>query len=392
MDGQERRACYSPALLAAQQKLEGLRQQYRAEKAVQETGSNHSCRPAGSSQTTNIPAAELSAQPRGAQQNSQPASASSPAKNSSVIKLYPDIALGMLKANQVAPGRLWLLLQHLDTAGCGWISLEVVRSQLAAPGAGLQLCGWRQLRNLLHQGEGIFWQRGNGRLWLRSVARVAAALNIQRLTGHPVALPIAALLQGIGQVRAHFYATFHSGRGDQGSGTTVKPIARSTLQKLSHASRRAQRRYEKRAGVRRRPNIAIHQAAGDESDDQSQAWRHGRAFFRFTDHRGLLGPAGVTYNAWQLPNHYVGPHQQLAKGRQKRINRELADLFMKGMTGNGEERVNDRDFGGKRFYASGDLAAKGYGRNPDQDVYWPDDQVKSGRCRLWQLLSGQEKE
>ncbi|MBP9503248.1 MAG: hypothetical protein KBF17_13895, partial [Candidatus Promineofilum sp.] len=38
----------------------------------------------------------------------------------------------------------------------------------------------------------------------------------------------------------------------------------------------------------------------------------------------------------QLPNEYTGPHAVLPRGRMKRLNRALADLFHNGMTGNGE--------------------------------------------------------
>jgi len=70
--------------------------------------------------------------------------------------------------------------------------------------------------------------------------------------------------------------------------------------------------------------------------DQQVAWKQGTAAFRFTDSRGTVGREGVSYTAWQLPNNYQGPHDKLPKGKLKRINRELADLFMKGMTGNGK--------------------------------------------------------
>jgi hypothetical protein len=41
---------------------------------------------------------------------------------------------------------------------------------------------------------------------------VAFGLGVERLSGRPVALPLEALLNGIGRFRAELYAAFHSGR------------------------------------------------------------------------------------------------------------------------------------------------------------------------------------
>ena len=70
--------------------------------------------------------------------------------------LFPDLALGMLREGLTAAGRLWLLLRHLDEQGQGWLPIEVVYDELTARDSELRLCGRRQLRNLLQQGGGIF--------------------------------------------------------------------------------------------------------------------------------------------------------------------------------------------------------------------------------------------
>jgi hypothetical protein len=210
-------------------------------------------------------------------------------------------------------------------------------------------------------------------------------------------LPATILTQGIGAVRAHFYASFHSGRkrnsdqrqrsGQPGVGT---PISRATLQEISHVSRRTQRNYEKRSGVRRRQNFAIGQRHS-VATEQQRAWQHGRAVFRFTDYAGKTGPKGSTYTAWQLPNNYCGPHPQQSKGRQKRINRELTDLFMKGMTGNGKDPVNGHHPGSQRFYDNGLLAASSYSRVPEKDAYWPTLPDNRGKSQFWHILPAQKE-
>ncbi|MCZ7668741.1 MAG: hypothetical protein M5U34_16855 [Chloroflexi bacterium] len=49
--------------------------------------------------------------------------------------------------------------------------------------------------------------------------------------------------------------------------------------------------------------------------------------------------------AWQLPNSYRVALAHRPKGRQKRINQMLSDLFMKGMTGNAQQVIEKRYFG-----------------------------------------------
>lgn len=300
------------------------------------------------------------------------------------IKLYPDLAIGLLQREQVAAGRLWLLLQAVDVAGCGWVDETRARQLFTGKHGELRFCGTRQLRNLMAQGDGVFWGRDNGRIWLRSVAKVAFALEIPRLKMRPVALPVAVLCQGIGTVRAHLYATFHSSRerAEHASG----PIARATVARLTAVNPRTQRRYEHKARVKRQAQFAIGAAATTESF-QARGWAQGQAAFEFKDFKGQQGQRDKSYVAWQLPNSYVGPHAQQSKGRQKRINRTLTDLFMQGMTGNGQRTRMTQ-----RFFDNGRSAAKSYLRNPQQDHYWRGagngrcDKAQLKRYQLWQVM------
>lgn len=302
--------------------------------------------------------------------------------DSPTCKLYPDVALGILRQELAAAGRIWLLLQHIDNVGRGWLAFETAKEKLTDKKSDLRVCGWRQLRNLLNQGEGIFWQRRNGRIWLRSVAKVAAALGIRRLKMQPVALPVSALLDGMGQVRAHLYASFHSSRDK--ADAEAAPIARDTLTRLSHVPQRTQRFYEKRAKVKAKRNFAVGPAAS-EAEAEHAAWQQGTAVFQLQDRDGQHGRKDRTYLAWQLPNNYRGPHAKQPRGRMKRINQELADLFMKGMTGNGEELVEDKSLP-RRFFGNGRLAAKALNRSANREIYWK--RVGGdGRYQLWYVMS-----
>jgi hypothetical protein len=304
------------------------------------------------------------------------------------VKLYPDIGMAMLRQGITAPGRLWLLLRHLDQEGRGVLRVVNITHQLTPKTSKLHLCGKRQLRNLIKEGEGIFWTRNKEKLWLRSAAKVAHQLGVVRLTGSPVALPVTALLDGIGSFRAHLYAAFHSGRVKQsGHGQQARPIARETLASISGVGASSQRTYEKQTGIQVRANIALGQGLSKENQEAG-AWQKGGALFELRDYCGQQGKQGKTYLAWQLPNSYIGKQQHQPKGRQKRINRELNDLVMKGMPGNVEETSGSQRLE-KVYHPNGKLAAMAHKRTPERDVYWQRYQVGNGRSVLWQQWGGQ---
>ncbi len=303
------------------------------------------------------------------------------------IKFYPDIATGMFQRELTAAGRIWLLLRHLDSNGRGWLDMAAVRAQLTGKESPWRVCGWRQLRNLLAEGEGVFWVRedgrqvNNGRIWLRSTKHVALALQVPRLALPPVALPVSVLTLPIGQVRAHLYAAFHSSRaGKTPTGQPAAPIARDTISSLTHVIPRTQRRYEKAARVHTSHNFAIGGKASETALEEA-AWQHGQATFRLNDKKGAQGKTNQQYIAWQLPNSYTGPHRLQPKGQQKRINQALSDLFMQGMTGNGQGHKE------KRFYGHGRAAAQAYNRGVTQDIYWADGRSGNGRARIWHCLA-----
>ncbi len=310
------------------------------------------------------------------------------------IRLYPDIGLGMLRQEKTAPGRLWLLLHHLDPMGRGCVRIDIAKEQLTPKNSNHYLCGKRQLRNLLRAGEGVFWTRDKEHIWLRSAGRVAHALGVERLTGRPVALPVGALLAGIGEFRAHLYAAFHSGRakGDPRTScgmpvATGMPIARDTLTDLSGVGQSSQRAYEARLRLRPQVNYAIGEVA-NELNEEERVWQQGPALFILKDYRGRQGKQGKSYLAWQLPNSYVGQHQQWPKGRQKRINRQLKDLVMKGMPGN-DGTASETPKPEKRYYPNGRSASQARGPHAADERYWPGERGDGhGRFALWRPLTG----
>ena len=198
----------------------------------------------------------------------------------------------------------------------------------------------------------------------------------------PVAIPLKALLAGIGTFRAHLYGAFHSGRIKVSSqGKQAAPIARDTLAGLSGVGRSSQRAYEARVGLQVQSNFAVGHLSTQENREK-HAWTQGQALFELKDYHGQQGKKGRTYLAWQLPNSYSGQHQHRPKGRQKRINRELNDLVMKGMPGN-VEGTDETQMPEKIYFPNGKLAAKAYDRAPERDFYWKRQGLGNGRSDIW---------
>lgn len=311
---------------------------------------------------------------------------------SDTFTLHPDLAIAMLQHGCEAAGRVWLLLRALDSKGCGWVPVSRAREMLTDHESPLRICGWRQMRNLLAQGDGVFWERDDyretkARIWLRAPAKVASTLGVPRMRTKPVNVPIAVLLDGIGAVRAHFYTSYHSGRDSE------QPIARQTLAKLTGVPRRSQREYEKKAGAKSRQNWAVG-SKHDQAELQRRAAEHGHAIFRLDDHQGNFGAAGESYVAWQMPNSYVGPHAPQTSACRKRINRRLADLLNEGMMGNGERQVEGQTSGDEspstRYFEHGGAASRAYNRRAKNDLYWRAAKAYR-RYDVWHILPGQER-
>jgi len=357
----------SPALIAAQRRLEQLREQRLVDHGRRTADSGWQTAVSGrrSAVGGQLPFDKLY-RPKLPTLNPQPPVHHSQLTihHSQLISLFPDLALGMLREGLTAAGRIWLLLRHLDGDGRGWLRIEVIQEKLTARDSELRLCGRRQLRNLLQQGKGIFWERDRDRVWLKSAAKVAMALGVERLSGRAVSLPVETLLGGIGQVRAHFYASFHSGRTGLGFKPQGRPISRDRLEQITGVPARTQRDYDRAAGVVRQGNIAVGERY-QTKNFQERAWCHGRAAFPYLDHDGRFGPAGDKYVAWRLPNNYEGPHDTGPVGRKKKINRQI-DLVNTGAQGNGLSGRNS-----KIFHTNGPEAGKAYNRDGTADIYWP---------------------
>lgn len=302
-----------------------------------------------------------------------PVTQSTPTPYATKIKHYPAIGLSAIQQKQVPHYQVWLSCRMLDDVGKGWVSVKEMRQLLTTAESERRLFGWRRLRQVLHQANGRLWtwDQHNGRLWLYSTAKVAQALHCAKLTGMPVYLPLNAFTQGIGKFKAHLYTAWHSGRPSN------NPISRQTLNQLTAIPERTQRLYEKQTKTKVKANLAIGAAYTPENLEQ-QAWQRGGAVFKFLDKNGRFGSKQKTYLAWQLPNSYIGPHEQAAYGQQKQINHQLTDLVHKGAQGNGERKIE------RCYFDNGKDAAMVRQQKNETVTYWPEGEASS--YSLWHLF------
>jgi hypothetical protein len=281
------------------------------------------------------------------------------------LRAYPTLLIAFLRADMATVGRVYKLAQAIDRGDnpaqqTGWLYVDELRAVLADDDSPHRLFSWRRLRQILGEGEGVCWTRDDdGRLWLRGAARVAQALECERLNGHPVDLPTAPLLDGIQATKAHFYAAWHSGRRD------ASPMTRETIEQLTGIPPSTQRLYEDVAGIGTQQNYEI----VDEYTPEllrATAWEHGGAF-RYVDWQGKVGKRQTAYVARRLPNSFGAAHEAAAKGRQKKINRAI-DLV--DSRGRGTGRDVDR-----LYYQDAAAAAKAYGKDSSHDVYFEHEQA-----------------
>lgn len=327
-----------------------------------------------------IAAGPATPQPQPAQPQRTPAPAPAQPQPAAValadsVRVYPDLAVAILRTDTAATARLYYLARCLDAPGRGMVAVADLRATYAA--GAKQVMSWRRMRQILTAGEGVFWTAdAPGRIRLHGPAHIALTLGVERLTGRPVALPRGDLLKGMQHFRATLLSVWYAGKQDDNG--NAAPFSRGKLAEISGVSESSQRTYGKLANVTDRQHFAIGPAAGTAAAEDA-AYAH-RGAFVLTDWRGRHGEAKQRYLAWRLPNSHQSPLQRLPKGRQRRINSRLTSCFV----GRGNDLDNMRVF----WPSDGKRATDGYlaaGRTLEPDT--------SKRTRLrgagfWYPLAG----
>lgn len=277
------------------------------------------------------------------------------------VRAYPALLAGAMRAGRVPEARVYLLLRALDPSGRGVVDVDRVRLYYSHKHSPYRVMGWRRLRQLLAAGDGLFWQRDDrDRLWVKSPAHIAAGLDVDRLTGLPVALPVVSLLESLGETRAAFYSAWHAGRGE-----AAGPISRAAIRAAIGAAESTQRTYDHVVDVHRQKNVVILGDATRENIER-HAWVRGAAIFQLRDHMGKHGRPGWVYLAANLPATYTSTLDALPRGRTRKVNTALRNLVN---TGRGKE-CNADDLT-RVYHDDGAAAGDAYNRDQgDHDHYW----------------------
>lgn len=285
---------------------------------------------------------------------------------------HPSLGIAALQQSDAPCYRVWLMCRYFDELGRGMLNVDLLKAQLTEANAEYRMFSWKRLRQILHAGNGRYWHwnQDQEQLWLVGVAKLAAALEVPKLTGKRVQLPVQTIIAGIGEFKAHLYAAWHSGRHSE------NPISREVQRQFTHIPERTQRRYGRIARIKTKQNFAIGARFSTEGLKQ-EAWQRGHAAFEFKDYKGKFGAENGRYLAWQLPNHYEGPHQPAQFGRQRKINKQLQDLVEIGAQGNREKNSIDR-----LYHPNGAKAVRACQDQPN--VYWPLQQ--KGRSQFWAVI------
>lgn len=275
------------------------------------------------------------------------------------VRIYPSLAHAALQQSDVPAFRLWLLMRHFDRKGRGWVSTNEVVERFGRKASQYRLCGQRRLRQILRGGDNRFWMWRNGRIWLFGAARLCERMQVTRLSGRPVRVPLSGLVDRIKVVKAHLYGTVHSRR------TESAPISRTTLQGITGVSERSQREYDVLLNTERTACYHLGDTYTDEGLIECH-WRHANGF-QFKDVHGRHGKAGALYIARRLGNRYCVPgHQAASIGRKKKINRHLNGLVTMQAQGNSQDTVE------RLYFRDGATASAAVNRKhrSSKTVYW----------------------
>ena len=250
------------------------------------------------------------------------------------IKIQPSLYTAVMRDGLAKVARVLILAQLVDTGRNGHVSLADLRTFVDEQG----VMGKRQLRKLLQEGRGIFWDQTRTHIDTYAPHVIAAKIGVDHFSGRPVFIPSTAVIGSTKEFKATIYAAFHAGREWQGRGVVTKPIARETMKGIMGASPSAQQDYDALADVRTHKNIALFSTQNAEE----AAWQVGKGMFQFKDWNGKNGKKGNVSYARQLPNDYKSKLQTASRADTVRFNARL-DTKMGNMGINAGDSVPTGD-------------------------------------------------
>ena len=158
------------------------------------------------------------------------------------IKSYPELNLEVIRRRMEPQYRLWLLARYLDPGGRGCVGLKRLRRFVIEH----ELFTGKTFTRATNHSSPL-WRRSGDMLWLESVRKVAAYLEVE-LRSEPVLLPLTAF-ESMHALRSAFVASFMAGKP-----TT---IAIATLCRLTGRTRRVVRDYLNSQHIIKTPNAMV---------------------------------------------------------------------------------------------------------------------------------------
>lgn len=262
--------------------------------------------------------------------------------------------------------RIWILLKEhdADRGGSGHIPMSAVKELLTDETSPWYTFSWRRLRQIINEGEGVFWNRDDtfyfmdSHLHLRSAAKVALSLDSGHLTGSPIYIPADEILDGIGLTRANLTTSWESGRSEP------SPISRARLQEITGVPVRTQQLYDERLGRQRKRNIAITHIEWTEANCQEMRWQDAQRLGQARPLRPILDDAGVKRIGVEIASTREQVHEHAPTGRKKKHNKKINALVSK----QAQEARSDIV---RLYYPDAESAASAFNRDTNQDVFWP---------------------
>lgn len=229
-----------------------------------------------------------------------------------MLKIHPDLALAALRDNQDRLYRVWVLARSLDPQGSSRVEVTVL--QAAIEEHGLKGLSPGTLRRLLKRGEGTWWERGGGCLWLHSLYRICEALHVEKLSHSPANIPWP-WIKSLKVFRSACYASmFPSGS------FWSNPISRKALEKLTGKTGRTQRNYDKALGeyIEKQDNVAMTGISLKHGTEIPDGY--------FVD-KIVVNGEEVIVLLKRLPNSFRTEFTKAARGMTRKVNQQLRQLF-----------------------------------------------------------------
>lgn len=206
------------------------------------------------------------------------------------LMIFPELARAAILQKQSKSFRFWTVARALDEKGRGYVSVKQMEEI------------WPQsksnLSRIMREGEGTWWNKNDGRLFLRSTLKSGMALKTQM--GCPSWYSFEEC-STIGKFHTACFAAWF---------VIPRTISLGTLTNLFGVSAQTIRNWAKRSGLKVSPNIASYEITPD-----NETTIHGG---------GTWYSGGFCF--FQMPNTYSNPRAACCP-RHRRTEKKLREAL-----------------------------------------------------------------